>query len=118
MLIERKLKTPGGTVVEIDGEEYHFKPQNGDDDNPHVCEVRNPAHIKLLLAVDDGEAYVEVPSSTQPASDIPSEFDGMTKAQLCELAKEEFGVELKKNKAVRTLIAEIMELRKERAEQQ
>lgn len=52
MKIECILKRQGGTVVELGGKTYHFKPQ---DDGAHVAEVADDDHAEKLLAVS--EAY-------------------------------------------------------------
>jgi len=117
MLIERKLKIKGGTTVSLDSKNYEFKSVDGDD-SPHVCEVKDPAHIKILLGIDDGTVYVEAnsPSEPEPVSDIPSDLKGKSKKQLAELAKAEFDVDLDVKKAVKTIIAEILSLRSDVAE--
>ncbi len=52
MKIECILKRQGGTVVDLGGKTYHFKPQ---DDGAHVAEVADDEHVEKLLAVS--EAY-------------------------------------------------------------
>ncbi len=52
MKIECILKRQGGTVVDLGGKTYHFKPQ---DDGAHVAEVADDEHAEKLLAVS--EAY-------------------------------------------------------------
>lgn len=64
MKIECILKRQGGTVVELSGKTYHFKPQA---DGAHVAEVADDEHIDKLLAVS--EAY-------QPYSDGALQDDG------------------------------------------
>lgn len=118
MLIERKLKTPGGCPVEIDGKTYKFLPADPNDpDSPHVCEVKDAKHAKLLLEVDGGGVYVEVGSGKgtvtpdEPVTEVPDDLKGKTKKELAAIAKDEFGVELSTQKSVKTLIGEIMRLR-------
>ncbi|SEH89720.1 hypothetical protein [Paraburkholderia hospita] len=53
MKIECTLQRKGGTVVELGGKTYHFKPT--DDDPRHVAEVENEAHIERFLSIR--EAY-------------------------------------------------------------
>lgn len=53
MKIRCKLIREGGTLIDIDGTEYHFA-DNGKGD--HVVEVANPEHAKRLLSIS--EAYV------------------------------------------------------------
>lgn len=64
MKIECILKRQGGTVVELGGKTYHFKPQ---EDGAHVAEVADEDHADTLLAVS--EAY-------QPYSDGALQDDG------------------------------------------
>lgn len=52
MKIECKLKRNGGTKVDLDGFEYHFKPL---PDNKHVAIVDIDSHIERFLAIS--EAY-------------------------------------------------------------
>lgn len=52
MLIICKIKRCDGSVVEVDKNSYHFKP-NADGD--HVADVTNPSHIAKLLSIS--EAY-------------------------------------------------------------
>lgn len=51
MKIECKLLREGGTVVELDGIEYHFAPQA---DGAHVAEVQDERHQDKLLAISEG----------------------------------------------------------------
>ena len=52
MLIELTLRRKGGTVVTIDGQTYHFRP---DTAGKHVCEVADRRHIQRFLSI--AEAY-------------------------------------------------------------
>lgn len=51
MKIECILKRKGGTVAEIGGIEYHFKPQEG---GAHVADVKDNAHIQRFLSIPEG----------------------------------------------------------------
>ena len=48
MLIECLRKRPNGTTVTLNGQDYHFKP---DEQNRHVSEVEDKDHIKTLLGI-------------------------------------------------------------------
>ena len=54
MLIELKIHREGGSLVTVEDQDYLFEP---DKQGRHVATVTNPAHQKVLLAID---AYVEV----------------------------------------------------------
>jgi len=66
MLIELKIKRQGGTKVDIDGQNYHFKPANDNPDAPHVAQVTNEEHIARFLAITEG--YRIAPDSTAQAA--------------------------------------------------
>lgn len=51
MKIESKIKRKAGTKVDIDGVDYHFKPQA---DGAHVCEVSDKKHIQRFLSITEG----------------------------------------------------------------
>jgi len=114
MIIERKLRTPGGTTVEIGNKEYTF---NGKDDAPHVCEVKDTEHAEMLLAIDDGAVYVDVdatvvtePAVTEPAVEA-ADLSGMTKAQMVAFAKDTFGADLNPALTVKVITQQIEDLR-------
>ena len=54
MLIRTHHIRPGGSVHEIDGIEYHFKPQDEAGKGPHVAEVSDDEHIARFLSLKDG----------------------------------------------------------------
>jgi len=66
MFIECLLKRPGGTVVELDGKKYHFKPNSHGD---HVAEVTDPRHIEILLNIPEG--YREYLKSRDATEVVP-----------------------------------------------
>lgn len=112
MKVECKLKRDGGTKIDLDGVEYHFKPLK---DGAHVAEVTDEAHLERLQQIPEaykpykGEAEFPVakPGSetadeeTSDGDDEPTEFlvtdkDGkdadlgkMTKQQLLDFATAE-----------------------------
>lgn len=49
MKIECPVTRPGGSVVELWGTEYHFKPEV--EGGPHVAEVADPAHQDRFLEI-------------------------------------------------------------------
>jgi len=56
MRIESILRRPGGTRVTLDGVEYHFVP---DAEGREFCDVSNPEHVKILLAIQEGYRAAE-----------------------------------------------------------
>lgn len=52
MKIERIIREPRGSVVTMGGESYHFKPI--EDGGPHVADVDNQDHAKVLLRITEG----------------------------------------------------------------
>lgn len=51
MLMQCKLIRDGGTVIELEGKEYHFKPNAAGD---HVCEIDDESHVDRLLDIPEG----------------------------------------------------------------
>lgn len=52
MLIRCKIERENGSVIELDGKSYHFKPAW--PGGPHVAEVPVKAHIGKLLGITEG----------------------------------------------------------------
>jgi hypothetical protein len=80
MKIVCKLKRPDGTLVTLDGVNYHFKPSA--EDVRHCAIVEEPSHQKILLAIreayhsaDKEPEQVAVLGGEDPDSDSFS-FDG------------------------------------------
>lgn len=62
-VVECTLKRPGGTVVDLMGSTYHFKP---DSEGRHVSIVENAEHLARFMAIP--EAYrILGAASTAPA---------------------------------------------------
>lgn len=62
MQIQCKLKRSAGTVVELGGTTYHFKPNDKGD---HVADVADDDHADTLLAITEGyEAYEQEPATS------------------------------------------------------
>jgi hypothetical protein len=49
--IESKLRRVGGSIIPLDGIDYHFKPYT---DGAHVCEVTNEDHADRFLSITEG----------------------------------------------------------------
>lgn len=56
MKIESLIKRKNGTNVQLDSpkREYHFAPESGDFNDPHVCEVAEESHARILLRITNG----------------------------------------------------------------
>jgi len=73
MLVASKRLRPGGSVIDIDGVEYHFVVlTNG----AHVCDVTDKDHIARLLSITEGfEVYNEADvldfGAEPPAEKVP-----------------------------------------------
>lgn len=86
MKIECTLKRKGGTHVDLEGKDYHFKPEavNGVIETAHVCEVATKSHIKTFLAIDayqvfDGaDVEFNEPARQETAETIISNVDAPT----------------------------------------
>lgn len=60
MMIRCTLERKGGTVVDIDDDTYHFKPQINSK-GAHVAEVTNPKHIGRFLGITEAYEVSELP---------------------------------------------------------
>lgn len=116
MKIECTIKRDGGTQASIGGVDYHFVPN---DDDEHVCDVDNKAHIKRFLSIS--EAYREhgvakVPSPPEMDTNDLNQYaidelgiaDPTDKVELIAFAKEMLGMTLIKSMKPSKMIAEIM----------
>lgn len=72
--VECLLKRPGGTVVDLFGTSYHFRPENDPAGlGRHVCDVPNKAHFQRLMQIPeaytilDDETPAPAPAITTPA---------------------------------------------------
>jgi len=66
MKIECKNKREGGSVIDIGGVEYHFKPQA---DGAHVADVAYEEHIERFLSIP--EAYC-IYKASKPTKEAPA----------------------------------------------
>lgn len=70
VLIECLLKRQGGTVVDLPGETYHFKPASGVFLHPHVALVEDREHVACFLRVPEAYALADehaLPVAPKPA---------------------------------------------------
>lgn len=75
MKIECIIRRPKGTKVELQGIEYHFKP-NGEDVR-HIANIENQVHIRQLLRIPEGyKALEEVPVEVQGELDSALQLVG------------------------------------------
>lgn len=69
MLIESKIKRPGGTRVPMpSGIEYHFKPESESAEARHLCEVENEDDLARFLAIPEGYKIARVPGAPAPVA--------------------------------------------------
>ena len=61
MKIESLIKRKNGTKVQLDDpkREYHFSPESGNFKDPHVCEVEEESHARILLRISGGYRLAE-----------------------------------------------------------
>ncbi len=61
MKIESLIKRKNGTKVQLDTpkREYHFRPESGVHTDPHVCEVEEESHARILLRISGGYRLAE-----------------------------------------------------------
>lgn len=70
MRIESLLRRPpNGTVVEIDGKTYEFKPDP--DTGREFCNVADPRHADMLLAIPEGYRAVAGVKPVREVEDHP-----------------------------------------------
>ena len=57
MKIECLIKRKGGSVIDMDApaRTYHFAPESGNHEDPHVADVLEQSHVRCLLRIR--EAY-------------------------------------------------------------
>ena len=72
MKIESIIPRPRGTIVTLDGVDYHFKPEL--PGHAHVAEVEDPAHIDTFLAIPEGFRKAGKAARTVPVeSETPND---------------------------------------------
>jgi len=127
MLIEHKVKRPGGSDHRIDGTTYEFRE---DKEGRHVCEVKNAEHAKRFLSIStfvkvgggstkgaygkdagqgnegNDEQAGEESAPEAPADDGGDELSSMSKAELFAKAKD-MGLDVNARDAKPDLIAAI-----------
>ncbi|WP_064697738.1 glycoside hydrolase family 5 protein [Rhizobium aegyptiacum] len=61
MKIESLIKRKDGTLVDMDAPKrrYHFKPEDGQHESPHVAEVDVQGHANALLRIREGFRLIE-----------------------------------------------------------
>lgn len=57
MKIESLIRRPGGTKVDLDDVQYHFKPEG--EDPRHVADVNRDEHVRSLLRIPEGYQPLE-----------------------------------------------------------
>jgi len=111
MLIECKIQRPGGTVVELFGRDYHFKP---DAFGRHICDVADERAAARFLEISEGyeraaaraagpvkvnnpppSAAAAAPPTDVPAG-APANIDQMNRVEMMAYGKR-LGVRLPAN---------------------
>lgn len=124
MKIECKCKREGGSVIDIDGTHYEFKP---DANGAHVAEVTNTEHIERFLAIPEGYK-IHGKAEAKPApvktddeggdegndegseGDQENPVDGYTEEEVAEIKaayKEKFGKAPHHSMKVESIIAKL-----------
>ena len=67
MIIESIIQRAAGTTVTLGATTYRFEPKHSD--GPHVADVTNAEHIKILL---DNGAFRSLSTNTQPKANSES----------------------------------------------
>lgn len=85
MKIESILKRHGGTTVDLGHATYHFAPESGNHDDPHVCDVEDEDDLAKLLAIPEGfrlaraaAARAAAPAAPPPRTVIPPTSEANT----------------------------------------
>ncbi len=146
MLIESIIKREGGTRVDLDRKQYHFKPKQVDgvgpgDELPHVCEVEDEKHITTFLAISEGfREFGKVPEELEEVvdgivDDIQLDPEAMSndelnrwatkmginpssKVSIFDYAFNSYGEELDKRLSPANMIREIVKLDLEEVEEE
>jgi hypothetical protein len=81
LLLECLLKRPGGTHVDLGGQNYHFSP-NSDPEGlgRHVCEVEDTKHAQRLLGIPEGYQILELTGKPAPKVSAPAPAPKVTPA--------------------------------------
>ena len=81
--IECKLHRKDGSIIPIDGIEYHFVPQ---PDGAHVANVENEEHVDRFLSIS--EAYRLYRGTVSDTSDTTSAVESQADGERAALASE------------------------------
>lgn len=78
MKIESLIKRKNGTKVQLDEpkREYHFAPESGNFNDPHVCEVEEESHARILLRISGGYRLAEGEKGLPDEDVNPSRLKG------------------------------------------
>lgn len=93
MKIESLLRRKGGTKAEIDGVEYHFKP---DKDGREYADVTNMDHVGIFASIKEGYRLVgDKEKISDPAvaeqAETPEDLDKLDRPALSSLHFKKFG---------------------------
>lgn len=96
MKIECILIREGGSVVEIGGATYHFRPSAADG-GKHVAVVNNPLHAARFISITEGYRMVDEPEGAAQAPPVqdpaepPPSIDDMDRDALVAAHVARFG---------------------------
>lgn len=119
MLIKTEAKREGGSLHEVGGTEYLFKPiaKGGD----HVCDVENPGHIQRFLGIP-GFAIYDPNAKPAPVEAAPADvepqpvpLEDLTRDELAEIYQDVIGTPAHHRATKATLIERIREAAAEKA---
>lgn len=79
MQIESIIQRHGGTHVELDGVNYHFKPDQ--PGQPHIAAVDDERHIERLLSITEGFRAADAKPAAQP---VPETAETPNAAQVLQ----------------------------------
>lgn len=117
MKLESIIKRDGGTKVLLDRTEYHFKPDSNFPTTPHLCDVNNKGHIRILLGIPEGyRPWLGVDDGDDDTTlDLDTDVDGVetktTGVSLApiELSDEDFDAGVAEAEADRAAFMEEMQ---------
>jgi len=94
MIIECRLKRPGGSDIDIDGVVYEFRPNQKEQ---HVCEVENEVHAQRFLSIVEAYKIPGAPDSKPLVTSVVESSEGPSTALDDDAVKtflvEELGIE-------------------------
>lgn len=95
VLIECLIKRIGGSIVDLPGETYHFKPASGLFHEPHVALVTDRDHMACFLRVPEAyalaDAMAEPVAPIAPALPVIDEFATLSDGAIADQFTQAYG---------------------------